>query len=113
MNNLESSYSHYYNKLNNRRGPLWQSRFRSSLIENDETLLHVHRYIHLNPTTAGIVKKPDDWPWSSYDYYTTDNDVFLEHKELSINSNSTYKKFVENQINYQKTIKGIRRKLLE
>ena len=113
MNNLESSYSHYYNKLNNRRGPLWQSRFRSSHIKNDETLLHVHRYIHLNPTTAGIVEKPDDWPWSSYNYYLTDNNAFLVHKELSINSRSVYKKFVEDQINYQKTIKGIRRKLLE
>lgn len=113
VNNLENSYSHYYNLSNNRKGPLWQSRFRSSLIEDNETLLHVHRYIHLNPTTADIVEKPEDWKWSSYNYFITDNQAFLTHKEISISSVSMYKRFVEDQINYQRTIKGIRRKLLE
>ena len=113
MSNLENSYSRYYNLLNNRRGPLWQSRFRAVLIKDDETLLHVHRYIHLNPTTAGLVERPEDWPWSSYSYFVTDIDAFSVHKEISMSSVSMYKKFVEDQINYQRTIKGIRRKLLE
>lgn len=113
MSNVESSYSHYYNIFNNRKGPLWQSRFRASIIEDNETLLHVHRYIHLNPTTAGLVDKPEDWPWSSYGYFITNPKAFSTHKEVSISSASSYKKFVEDQINYQRTIKGIRRKLLE
>jgi len=113
MNTIEGSYSHYYNKLNNRKGPLWQSRFRSSEIKNNNTLLHVHRYIHLNPTTAGYVPKPEDWKWSSYDYYISEPNAFKTHKEISISSQKTYKRFVEDQIDYQKTIKGIRRKLLE
>ena len=113
VKNLENSYSHFYNLLHNRRGPLWQSRFRASIIEDNETLLHVHRYIHLNPTTADLVQKPEDWPWSSYDYFINDPKAFSTHKEISIRSRFVYAKFVEDQINYQKTIKGIRRKLLE
>jgi len=113
MNNLENSYSHYYNLSNNRKGPLWQSRFRSSHIEDNETLLHVHRYIHLNPSTTGLTNKPEDWPWSSYNYFITNIDAFSTHKEISICSVPMYRKFVEDQISYQRTIKGIRRKLLE
>ena len=113
INNLESSYTRYYNKLNARKGPLWQSRFKAVRIPDNETLLHVHRYIHLNPTTAGIVNRPENWKWSSYYSYINDNEVLTNNKEVSIQSIKQYKKFVENQINYQRTIKGIRRKLLD
>lgn len=113
MSNLESSYSHYYNLFNQRKGPLWQSRFRASLIEDNETLLHVHRYIHLNPTTANLVEKPEDWPWSSYSYFIKVKSAFSNHKEISINSPSSYRKFVEDQVDYQRKLLGIKRKLLE
>ncbi len=113
MKNIENSYSHYFNLFNHRKGPLWQSRFRAILIEDDETLLHVHRYIHLNSTTAGIVENPENWPWSSYNYFLNDKDAFSMHKEISISSASLYKKFVEDQIDYQRKLLGIKRMLLE
>lgn len=113
INYVESSYSHYFNRLSNRKGPIWQSSFRSSAINDNATLLHVHRYIHLNPTTAQIVRKPEDWNWSSYNYFISDKKSLAKHKEISISSIHQYRKFVENQISYQRTIKGIRRKLLE
>jgi len=113
INDLQNSYTRYYNKMNNRKGPLWQSRFRATYIEDDFTLLHVHRYIHLNPTTAGLVIKPEEWRWSSYRDYISDDNVLKTNREVSIKSIPQYKKFVDNQIDYQKTIKGIRRKLLE
>jgi len=113
INNIENSYTHYYNKSNDRKGPLWQSCFRAAHIPNDATLLHVHRYIHLNPTTAGIVEKPEDWRWSSYREYLQDEKILILNYEISIKSVGHYKKFIENQINYQRTIKGILTKLLE
>ena len=113
MNNIENSYSRYFNTLNKRKGPLWQSQFKAAVIEDNETLLHVHRYIHLNPVTSDFVKKPEEWKWSSYNYFISEKLGLAEHKEISINSIDTYKQFVEDQINYQKTIKGIRRRLLE
>ena len=113
MNNIENSYSRYFNTFNRRKGPLWQSQFRAVIVEDNETLLHIHRYIHLNPTTSGFVEKPEEWEWSSYKYFITEKRGLAEHKEISINSIGRYKRFVENQIDYQKTIKGIRRSLLE
>jgi len=113
INNIENSYTRYYNKSNKRKGPLWQSCFKAIQIPNDATLLHVHRYIHLNPTTAHIVDKPEDWVWSSYRSYITSKWVLKTNYEISIKSIYRYKKFVENQINYQRTIGGIRSKLLD
>ena len=113
ISNIENSYTRYYNKLNRGKGPLWQSRFRASSIKDNETLLHVHRYIHLNPVTAGYVNKPEEWKWSSYITFISNSEALLNTKEISIKSVHTYKRFIEDQINYQKTIKGIQRKLLE
>lgn len=113
INNVESSYTSYYNKLYNRKGPLWQSRFRAVHMADNSTLLHVHRYIHLNPTTAILVQKPEDWKWSSYCSYINDKTILETNRVVSIRSPEDYKKFVENQINYQQTIKGIRRALID
>lgn len=113
ISDLENSYTRYYNKINERKGPLWQSRFRAVHIEDADTLLHVHRYIHLNATTAGLTKKPEDYRWSSCHSYFFDTQTLLNCKEIPVTSIQTYRQFVENQIDYQKTIKGIRRKLLE
>ncbi len=113
INNLQSSFTRFYNKMHDRKGPLWQSRFKAIKIPDDYTLLHVHRYIHLNPTTSGLVARPNDWIWSSYPSYLSDGKVLSLNKEVSIQNVHTYKKFVEDQIDYQKKIKGIRRILLE
>lgn len=113
INDVQNSFTRYYNKMNERKGPLWQSRFRAVHIKDNFTLLHVHRYIHLNPTTAGLVTRPETWGWSSYRDYISDINVLKTNHEISIGSMEQYKKFVEDQIDYQKTIKGIRRKLLE
>lgn len=113
IGNIENSYTRYYNKLNNRKGPLWQSRFRVAPIHDNNTFLHILRYIHLNPTTAGLTEKPENYKWSSHNYYLSNPKNLIDTKEISITSISRYRQFIDDQINYQKTIKGIRRKLLE
>ena len=45
---------------------MFQGRFKSILIDADEYLKHLSRYIHLNPVRAGIVEKPEEYRWSSY-----------------------------------------------
>lgn len=116
MNNILNSYTHYFNCHHNRRGPLWESRFKHVLIENDEYLLHLTRYIHLNPVTAGLVEKPELWEFSSYNEYINMNysgDRLCNFKEvLDIKPNS-YKEFVENGIEVQKEIARIKHILLE
>ncbi len=69
MHYVNASYAIYYNKRNKRTGPLYQGRYKSILIEADQYLDHLSRYIHLNPVRAKIVKNPQDYPWSSYQYF--------------------------------------------
>ena len=66
MQNVASTYSRQLNKRLDRQGPLWEGRFRSSLIDTDYYCLACYRYIELNPVRAGIVASPADYRWSSY-----------------------------------------------
>jgi len=61
-------YVAYINKTYDRTGTLWEGRFKASLIEEDQYLLSCYRYIELNPVRARMVKRPEDYPWSSYQY---------------------------------------------
>ena len=64
-----ATYTQRYNIRNKRSGHLFQGRFKSFLIENDEYLMLLSCYIHRNPIRAGIVRRLADYPWSSYPAY--------------------------------------------
>ena len=114
MSDVENSFSRYFNIKFKRKGPIWQSRFRSVEIKTDEQLLHVSRYIHLNPTTSYLVDKPEDWEFSSYkDYINSDYYLQKVLNEFTINSSLKYKKFCEDQIDYQRKLKEIKKLILE
>lgn len=66
---LNVSYAAYYNKKHDRRGHLFQGRYKAILIEADEYLTELSRYIHLNPVRASMVKEPAEYQWSSYPAY--------------------------------------------
>jgi putative transposase len=62
---VNSIYARYFNKKHKYIGHLYQGKYYSELIENDEQMLETSRYIHLNPVRARMVKKPEDYIWSS------------------------------------------------
>lgn len=66
MKRLAGRQTRYRNKLERRTGTLWESRYKSSLVDAEEYLLSCVRYIELNPVRAGMVADPGDYPWSSY-----------------------------------------------
>jgi putative transposase len=66
MQQLEGQYARYSNWRHRRVGHLFQGRFRHVLIENDLHLLTALCYIFMNPVTAGLVEKLEDYRWSSY-----------------------------------------------
>ncbi len=66
MQSVGRRYVQYFNITYQRSGTLWEGRFRSSLIQAEEYLLSVYRYIELNPVRAAIVADPADYVWSSY-----------------------------------------------
>jgi putative transposase len=60
------SYSQAFNKVYNRSGTLFEGKFQAILVESDEYLRHLCRYIHANPVRHGISLSPDLWPYSNY-----------------------------------------------
>lgn len=114
LGDVENSFTRYFNIKFNRQGPLWQNSFKAVEIRSNEQLLHVSRYIHLNPTTNRLVDNPEDWTLSSYKDFITDKKLLKFFiKEISIDDIDIYKKFVENNIDYQRNLKQIKKLLLE
>ncbi len=66
---LGVTYTRRFNISHRRSGHLFQGRFKSFLIENDNYLLILSCYIHRNPLRAGIVRRLVDYQWSSYKIY--------------------------------------------
>ncbi len=66
MISLGRRYVQYINKTYRRTGTLWDSRYKSSLVQADTYLLLCQRYIELNPVRAGMVDDPVHYRWSSY-----------------------------------------------
>lgn len=111
-----NSYTRYFNIKHKRKGPLWQGRFKNVLIESDEQLYHLTRYIHLNPVTAGIVNKPEQWHYSSYFEYIKPNTTtpgFCDFDDTLDVSPKDYIEFVNDQIGYQRDLARIKHLILE
>jgi len=118
MQVLSTSYATYFNFKHKRKGHLFENRFKHIEVGTDEYLIHLSRYIHLNASSARLVKMPEEYLWSSYRYYLgLDNLNFVE-KRLVLgyfskkNPTKDYKEFVDSRIDYQKEI-SIQKLLLE
>lgn len=66
MRQLNGVFTQYVNRRHGRVGHLFQGRFKGILVDSDSYLLELARYVVLNPVRAGLVERPEDWPWSSY-----------------------------------------------
>jgi putative transposase len=59
-------YVQYFNRRYRRTGTLWEGRYRATAVEAEAYLIHLMRYIELNPVRAGMVTRADDYAWSSF-----------------------------------------------
>ena len=66
MQHVGSHYVRYFNRMYGRTGTLWEGRFKSCLVDDENYFLVCQRYIELNPVRANIVKDPGGYRWSSY-----------------------------------------------
>ena len=69
MMRLTLAYSSYFNKKYGGVGHVWQGRYKSSLIDKEDYFIWCGLYIELNPVRAKLVTQPEDWRWSSYNFY--------------------------------------------
>lgn len=66
MRQLNGVYTQRFNRAHARVGHVFQGRYKAILVERDGYLLELARYVVLNPLRAGMVKRLEAWPWSSY-----------------------------------------------
>lgn len=119
MANLQNSFTRYFNTRHERIGPLLQGQFKAVLVEDDDQLLHVSRYIHLNPYSSHVVKdlkSLEQYFWSSFPEYLEgavtqicDKDVILSQ----FKDKNDYKKFVFDQADYQRELEEIKHLVIE
>jgi REP element-mobilizing transposase RayT len=66
---LNGTYAQRFNHNKKIDGPLFRGRFKAIVVNEDEYLTYLTRYIHLNPVKAGLCLKPWDYSWSSCKQY--------------------------------------------
>lgn len=115
LSKLTNSYTKYFNTKRKRIGPLFQGSFKAVRIENDEQLLHISRYIHLNPLIDYLTRDLKNYPYSSYPEFLKLATGFCKIDTILANfsDHSKYEQFVLDQEDYGRTIKNIERVLLD
>lgn len=118
ISNFQNSYTRYFNTKHERDGSIFLGQFKAVRIETEEQLVHVSRYIHLNPHSGYVIKnltQLETYDWSSFSNFLTDNESFVE-KELVLSffkNKEKYKEFVFDQADYQRKLKEIEHLILE
>jgi len=69
MRQINMNYAIYFNKKNRRSGHLWQGRFKSWYVTDDAYLYTLILYIEQNPVKAKIVRKPEEYNYSTAHYF--------------------------------------------
>lgn len=111
---LQNSYAKYVNLKNNRSGPLFQGRFKAVKIDSEEQLLHVSRYIHLNPYSSAVVANYDsllNYEWASIKEYVSNQQYDYCRKDIILNSfpsKTKYRDFILNNADYQRNLESIK-----
>jgi hypothetical protein len=103
MQNLSFRYTQYFNRRQQKTGHLFQGRYKALLIDANNYLLELVRYIHLNPVRAGMIESPETYPWSGHRAYlgletllwlTTDW-VYGQFAQATDQARRRYQQFVE------------------
>lgn len=95
---LTVSYTKLINRKVGRSGHLFQSTYQAKRIESTAQLIHLSRYIHLNPVKAGLVEKAEGWQFSSYREYIGLRKGSLPHPEIVLSDftgDNEYREYVE------------------
>ncbi len=116
--NITNSYTKYFNTKHERVGPLFQGLFKAVWVENEEQLIHLTRYIHLNPVSSFIIKPEElhDYTWSSYSEYISKTDHGICDTGTVLSSFSSVKKYIDfvmDQVSYAQELEKIKHNILE
>jgi len=108
ISNILNSITRYHNLIEKRKGPIFLPNFKAKLITSTEILLHVARYINLNPYSSGLISKIEnlqDFKFCSYREYLDNESLCSTREILDMFANKEqFIKFNLNQAEYQKNL---------
>lgn len=109
------SYTKYYNIKHNRVGHLFQGEFKAVLVQTDDQLIHLLRYIHLNPIVAGLTDDLINYPWSSHQEYLNKSEILCNIQPILpfFKTEQSYKKFLLDHLDYGKQLELIKHQTFE
>lgn len=117
MSKLINSYTRYVNIKTDRVGDLFQGVFKAVHVETDEQLVHLSRYIHLNPLVSYVVREADflSYSWSSFAAYLKEDLTLVDYRPVLSNFKNpqSYKQFVLDHADYAKKLENIKHLILE
>ncbi len=114
ISQLGNSYTKYFNTKYSRVGPLLQGTFKAVLIESDEQLIHLSRYIHLNPVVSGLIKNLNIYPWSSYQEYLNGKNICSIDEILNFfSSTQNYEQFTLDQVDYGSSLEILKHQAID
>lgn len=118
ISNFQNSFAKVFNLKNERDGALFQNSFKAKRIETEEQLVHVSRYIHLNPVTSYLIdfKNLANYSWTSFPMYLNGNSESFINTEFILKLFGTkekYRQFVADQINFQRELAIIKDLIME
>ncbi len=117
LSDFQNSYAKYFNVKNKRFGTLFQRPFKAKHIETDEELLHISRYIHLNPVTSYIMEFEElkENKLTSLSVYLGNDETFVNTDLVTklVGTRVKYEKFVADQVDYQRKLASIKYLLFE
>jgi len=112
-----NSYTRYFNTKHSRVGPLFQGQFKAVNIEHENQLIHLSRYIHLNPYVSSIVSKDEllTYSWSSFPNYLGDESqtILTDPVMTYFKSSDEYKLFVLNHADYAESLEKMKHQTLD
>lgn len=119
ISNFQNSFAKIFNLKNDRNGALFQNPFKAKRVETDEQLIHLSRYIHLNPVTSYLIEFNDllAYPWTSFPNYAGDltERISIEKElvEKLFPSHDKYREFVGDQVAYQRNLALIKDQIID
>ncbi|MBM4141935.1 MAG: addiction module toxin RelE [Nitrospira sp.] len=120
MRQLNGIYTQQFNRRHNRIGHVLQGRYKAILVDKDNYLLELCRYVVLNPVRAGVVRSPKEWQWSSYGSTTgyrkgipclTTEWILLQFGNERKEASRRYREFVHEGLKEESPLKEVKGQL--
>lgn len=119
ISNFQNSYARYYNTKFNRHGSVFTNMFKAVHVSSNEQLIHLARYIHLNPVASYVIEIEtlERYPYTSFSTYMGSIPSYKFISTAMLNnyfvSSEKHREFVYNQSDYQRKLKKIRNLMID